>query len=37
MRRVMAPDREQAARILRRIPATPRHQFVFRHMIRALS
>jgi glutathione S-transferase len=37
MRQIMAPDREQAGRILRRIPATPRHQFVFRHMIRALS
>jgi hypothetical protein len=22
---------------LQRIPSTPRHQFVFRHMIRALS
>jgi hypothetical protein len=33
----MAPDRERARRVLARIPATPRHQFVFRHMIRALS
>lgn len=36
MRKFMSPDREQAA-ILQRIPATPRHQFVFRHLIRALS
>ena len=36
MRHFMSPDREQAA-ILQRIPPTPRHQFVFRHMIRALS
>ena len=28
---------KQASRILQRIPATPRHQFVFRHMIRALA
>jgi hypothetical protein len=37
MRQLMAPDRERARRVLARIPATPRHQFVFRHMIRALS
>lgn len=37
MRQILAPDRGQARRILQRIPATPRHQFVFRHMIRALS
>jgi hypothetical protein len=37
MRRLMSPDREPASRILQRIPATPRHQFVFRHMIRALA
>ena len=37
LRQIMAPDREQADRILQRIPETPRHQFVFRHMIRALS
>ncbi|HEY4171294.1 MAG TPA: hypothetical protein VGM96_31170 [Reyranella sp.] len=36
MRCFRSPDREQAG-ILQRIPATPRHQFVFRHMIRALS
>ncbi len=37
IRRVLAPDREQAGRLLQRIPSKPRHQFVFRHMIRALS
>lgn len=28
---------EQARQILQRLPATPRHRYVFRHMIRALS
>lgn len=37
MRQLMAPDRERARGVLARIPVTPRHQFVFRHMIRALS
>jgi hypothetical protein len=37
MRQLMAPDRERARGVLARIPAAPRHQFVFRHMIRALS
>jgi hypothetical protein len=37
MRQLTAPDRDRARRVLARIPATPRHQFVFRHMIRALS
>ncbi|MBN9089182.1 MAG: hypothetical protein J0J01_19930 [Reyranella sp.] len=29
--------REQARQILQRLPATPRHRYVFRHMVRALS
>jgi hypothetical protein len=37
MRQILARDREQARRILQRIPATPRHRFVFRHMVRALA
>ncbi len=45
VRRVLAPlfgggpssGREQARQILQRIPATPRHRYVFRHMVRALS
>jgi hypothetical protein len=30
-------SREQARQILQRLPATPRHRYVFRHMVRALS
>lgn len=37
MRQILPPDREQAGRILKRIPATPRNRFVFRHLVRALS
>ena len=37
MRQVLQPHRKEARQILQRIPATPRHQFAFRHMIRALS
>jgi len=32
-----SPDRERMRQILARLPATPRHRYVFRHMVRTLS